>query len=138
MEPGSTRNMLIAHLNFKSYATRAENLQKHMLGMEHPWDVVAIQDPLHELLWPHELLWLIRGIRRTHQIYYQTKRSATENDHPMHGGYENVCESRITVSKLSGHEPVMFYENSGLPQVALCLPFFSSSLNLPLSITTRL
>lgn len=69
MEPGSTRNMLIAQLNLKSYPTRAENLQKHMLGMEHPWDVVAIQDPLHKLLWP------MRGIRRTHQIYYQTKRS---------------------------------------------------------------
>lgn len=83
--PGSSRNMLIAQANLKNFCARAKNLQKHLLHMEYPWDIVAIQDP------PPGILWLMDGIRRTYSLHHNTKRPATENDHPMHHGYDKVC-----------------------------------------------
>lgn len=84
-EPGSGRNMLIAQANLKNSCARAKNLQKHLLHMEYPWDIVAIQDP------PPGIQWLMKGIDRTYSLHHVTKRPATESDHPIHCGYDKVC-----------------------------------------------
>lgn len=80
--------MLIAQANLKSSHARAKNLQKHLLNMEYPWDIVAIQHL------PPGLPWMIKGINRTYRLYCKAKRPATDDDHPIHYGYDKVCGYR--------------------------------------------
>ncbi|KAL7796456.1 reverse transcriptase (RNA-dependent DNA polymerase) domain-containing protein [Trichoderma afarasin] len=121
--PGFRRNLLIAQVNLKCAPERARKLQQHMLQMEQTWDVVAIQDP------PPEIIWPASDVRRTHHLWYQSVKFITENDHRI------LREDGVAAPELQ--TKVAFLVSREIPETdwRVTVPHWANNMLATLSLT---